>query len=833
MQNKNKQALFPYLNLPIASFILSTLLTACGGHIDHNNTAMALASPPASIQPSPPKFGGTRASYAITKSAHGFLVIDSSGFSVEVVNADAIQFDDMRINLRIGEKANSISSDNLRSLIDLYVAFFNRVPDADGLGYWIDQFKSGMSIDQISHNFYTAALLYSAQTGYDATMTDADFVRVIYKNVLGRSGATAPPDKDVQYWANELKNGRSKGNLISVMLVSARSFIGDAEWGWVPQLLDNKLAVATYFAVQQGINYNSPEESILNTIAIVKLISPTNIVSAKSMIGVADSGFNLASSANTGATTNVTLTLDIPELIKLSYKGNELKGKTSVSVPKDSAPNFDVTVHPSFAWTESTEFIYTGGKVALAMPVTGDRTLAIAMPKLSSPSSPSIYSATYDRSALFRDELGKTAIHIAVFAAVASNYKLVLTYTGLDPISKQDVTRDVPLFDDGVGADLRAGDYHFSASLTTTLLPRYEYMGVAAFEGRVHVIDASGNDVTSAGQVKTGMSMVVVDRAKTVAVTKIADDVYASNSVVNVVVPGDSLRFSPDFINTSVSAAAMLRVLAFYPDVFDHASFFYAGKVGSYANNEYSIRLKNNVSGIGDYSRALSNNAAKYGSNTLEAISEITGGTTGPYMHEFTHRFGFYLNDARLPLTESDGCQCHLDLWNQVIWDPISAGGGLGITQQASGDWALTPYQGNMKYQHSDIMLYLMGLIAPSELPTQPWVIDASGKLAQGQPIPASKVKLVTAADIEAIYGKRSPAYGTAPNIFRDAIILITSGRPALPEEMTAVELQAQFYASQGTKSANIAHAGWQNGLSFYDSSKGRGTLITALPARK
>ncbi|MBI3714117.1 MAG: DUF4214 domain-containing protein [Burkholderiales bacterium] len=811
---------------------LFTLLTACGGSANQAGEA-AHQAPPTSLQASPPKFGGTRAGYTITKSATGFRVTDQGGFSVEVGNADAIQFDDMRINLRIGEKANSIAALDLRALIDLYVAFFNRVPDADGLGYWIDQFKAGMSLDQIAQSFYSAALLYSAQTGYDATMSNADFVKLIYKNVLGRSGATAPPDADVQYWANELKNGRSKSNLIGVMLTAARSFTNDPTWGWVPQLLDNKVAVANYFAVQQGINYNSPEESILNTIAIVKLISPTNIVSARSLIGVADSGFNLAGSANTGTATYVTLTLDVPELIKLSYKGSELKGKATVSIPKDSAPEFDVSVHPGFAWAESTEFVYTSGKISLAMPATADRTIAIATPKLSSPSSPVIYSASYDRSAIYRDEMGKTAMRVEVFAAMASNYKLILTYTGLDPVSKQDVTRDVPLLDDGVGADLRAGDFHFTASLTTTLLPRYEYMGIAAYEGRVHVVDAFGNEVGSAGQVKTGMSMVAVDRAKTVAVTKIADDVYASGSVVNVVVPGDSLRFNPDFITSSASADAMRRVLAFYPDVFDHASFFYAGNVGSYANNEYSIRLKNNVSGIGDYSRALSNNPAKFGSNTLDSISELTGGTTGPYMHELTHRFGFYLNDARLPLTESDGCHCHFDMWNQVIWDPISAGGGEGIVKTSDGNWTFASYQGDMQYKHSDMMLYLMGLIAPSELPPQPWVIDASGKLPKGQTIPASKVKLVTAADIEAIYGQRSPAYGLAPKTFRDAIILITAGRPALPEEMTAVELQAKFYASQGTKSPNIANAGWQNGLAYFDSTKGRGTLITELPARK
>lgn len=366
------------LSLRILTLALLAGLISCGGQAEHDNTSANLQPPPALLQPSPPKFGGTRASYTITKSAGGFLVTDKSGVSIEVVDADAIQFDDMRINLRIGEKANSISGENLRALIDLYIAFFNRVPDADGLGYWIDQFKGGMSFDQISQNFYAAALLYSTQTGYDASMSDADFVRVIYKNVLGRSGVTAPPERDVQYWANELKNGRSKGNLISTMLVSARSFTNDPTWGWVPQLLDNKVAVAHYFAVQQGINYNSPEESILSTIAIAAAITPTDVSTTISRIGIVDNTFNLAQDATTPL---YTVSIDIPESITVKYQGRELKGSTSIKVTHYSFVSLDATLRPGDIWNNSTGLTYANGKISVSMPITSDRQFSIAIPK--------------------------------------------------------------------------------------------------------------------------------------------------------------------------------------------------------------------------------------------------------------------------------------------------------------------------------------------------------------------------------------------------------------------------------------------------------------------
>lgn len=286
--------------------LTSTLcaLNACGGGSLNENHQAKESPPPASAAPTIPTFTGKRADYTITRTTNGITVQQKtgSGSATNIGNAMSVKFDDMTLNLMIGEKAASIATKDLNSLIDLYVAFFNRVPDADGLSYWIDQFKSGRTLDQIAQNFYSAALLYSAQTGYDATMTDADFVRVIYKNVLGRSGANAPPNADVQYWADELKNGRSKGNLISVMLVSARSFANDVTWGWVTTLLDNKVTVGTYFAVQQGINYNTPEESISKTIAIVAAITPTTTATAKNLIGVNDAQFNLSVPADTSRT---------------------------------------------------------------------------------------------------------------------------------------------------------------------------------------------------------------------------------------------------------------------------------------------------------------------------------------------------------------------------------------------------------------------------------------------------------------------------------------------------------------------------------------------------
>jgi hypothetical protein len=241
-------------------------------------------------------YRGARINYAITKTANGFTILDKTGAEGNdtLSSIERIRFTDMTLNLQVGANAKSVAGADLKLLEELYVAFFNRVPDADGLDYWIGEFKKGASVSTIADTFYQAGVANSATTGYSQSMTNADFVRIVYKNVLGRSGATAPPDQDVNYWAGELANGHaSKGNLVISMLGSAHTFKNDATWGWVADLLDNKAIVANYVAVVNGVNYNTAADSITNGMAISAAVTATDTQAAISLVGIQDSGFSL------------------------------------------------------------------------------------------------------------------------------------------------------------------------------------------------------------------------------------------------------------------------------------------------------------------------------------------------------------------------------------------------------------------------------------------------------------------------------------------------------------------------------------------------------------
>lgn len=287
--------------LAILSLGLMLALSACGGSSQSTSPAalVQISSPPAAAPADTiANFSAPRNSFAIKRTSTSFSVTDK-GIVASVTNLQptqtTVKFTDFTVSLLVGDKSKTIAAADLNTLIELYIAFFNRVPDAEGMIYWIDEIKGGKTIEQLADNFYTAAIAYSDLTGYSDTMSSADFVRKIYKNVLGRNEVD---QTGLDYWTGELTSGRqSRGNLIRTIINSAHIFKGDAEYGWVADLLDNKVIVGNYFSIQQGLNYNSQTESISKGMEIAAAVTHTDISAAKNKIGVTDTTLDLRTPA--------------------------------------------------------------------------------------------------------------------------------------------------------------------------------------------------------------------------------------------------------------------------------------------------------------------------------------------------------------------------------------------------------------------------------------------------------------------------------------------------------------------------------------------------------
>lgn len=233
--------------------------------------------------------------YYVTKTITGYSISNrtlSDGVD-NLFNIEAIKFSDKTINLSVQAKAASTPQADVIHLVEFYVSFFNRIPDADGMNFWIDEMKTGKTINQVADSFYNAGLNYTSLTGFSFSMSNTDFIDIIYKNVLGRkNGADAG---GLTYWDGVLTSGQAtRGALVNAILNSAHTFKGNAIWGWVADLLDNKITVAKKFSIDLGLNYNTPEESITHGMAIASAITSTDTTTAIALIGVTEENFHLS-----------------------------------------------------------------------------------------------------------------------------------------------------------------------------------------------------------------------------------------------------------------------------------------------------------------------------------------------------------------------------------------------------------------------------------------------------------------------------------------------------------------------------------------------------------
>lgn len=231
-------------------------------------------------------FPGVRANYTIRNTASGFAVSETATSKITMIDSSitSLQFADVSVNLQIAKKVGTISATNVQKIEELYVAFFNRVPDANGLAYWIDQVAAGASINQVAETFYMAALNFPVETGYNTAMSNSDFIKIVYKNVLGR---TSVDQGGMDYWNNSLISGKeTRASLVANILNSAHTFKGNAEYGYVADLLDNKLSIADYFAIKQGLGYLTDSDSITKGMKIAAAVSQYETVNAKKLIAV-------------------------------------------------------------------------------------------------------------------------------------------------------------------------------------------------------------------------------------------------------------------------------------------------------------------------------------------------------------------------------------------------------------------------------------------------------------------------------------------------------------------------------------------------------------------
>jgi len=186
--------------LLIATLVTTLLVSACGGGDRPSE------QPPQGQQL---KLGGTtaitqnvmnvpdyRGRYTIQKTDSGYSITnaDTKVQTLAASTLKRIQFADVSLALDI---------DTSGKIYRLYQAAFNRKPDINGLGFWLDYADRGHALIDIAHYFLQSS---EFQQLFGTAPNDQDFVTKLYNNVLHR----APDAGGLQFWLSALKAGTSR-----------------------------------------------------------------------------------------------------------------------------------------------------------------------------------------------------------------------------------------------------------------------------------------------------------------------------------------------------------------------------------------------------------------------------------------------------------------------------------------------------------------------------------------------------------------------------------------------------------------------------------------------
>lgn len=185
--------------------------------------------------------------YTITTIGDFIIVEDRSGHdgTDTLSNVQHLEFQGSRLDVTLLTAASTLSREQLGQLVELYVGYFDRAPDALGLAYWGSRMVEGMSLAEIARSFFSQPETIAR---YPAGTTTEVFISTVYQNVLGR----VPDPAGLAYWVNEVDEGSLGRDLFVLAFINgARSSTDSATDA---QHLANKTAVGLHFAIERGLS---------------------------------------------------------------------------------------------------------------------------------------------------------------------------------------------------------------------------------------------------------------------------------------------------------------------------------------------------------------------------------------------------------------------------------------------------------------------------------------------------------------------------------------------------------------------------------------------------
>lgn len=190
---------------------------------------------------------GASKDYTIVVGPSSITVQDKVGTdgTDTLTNIQNLSFTDTTLSTTWFTEAATLPATQLEDLTEMYVAYFNRAPNAVGLDYWASRLTEGMTLQDIAKSFFAQPETVAT---YPPDMPVTEFVTQVYHNVLAR----APDASGLNYWVQQLENGQlSKDVFMLAIIYGARAATGGAEDA---QYLANKGLIGEHFALTDGLN---------------------------------------------------------------------------------------------------------------------------------------------------------------------------------------------------------------------------------------------------------------------------------------------------------------------------------------------------------------------------------------------------------------------------------------------------------------------------------------------------------------------------------------------------------------------------------------------------
>ena len=187
-----------------------------------------------------------------TDTLQGFEFLDFEGGSYFDGGAGDLTLFDLR---QFADFA-TLTPEDFRTFVEIYIAYFDRAPDAVGLFFWGTVLAKGqLTLEQIADDFFNQP---ETQAAYPDLNDNSAFAQQVYQNVLGRDFDTA----GLNFWVGALDGGFvTKSQFILELLegVDAPAQPGDsaetiAQRALDAQYLETKTDLGIYYAVILGMS---------------------------------------------------------------------------------------------------------------------------------------------------------------------------------------------------------------------------------------------------------------------------------------------------------------------------------------------------------------------------------------------------------------------------------------------------------------------------------------------------------------------------------------------------------------------------------------------------